>query len=346
MKPMTLLKAMSELDPADIAGAMEAGKGGTAGQKTGNAESAGHGNVIIRTAKTAPSAGRFMRIGGWAAAAACMMLAVGAVMFFRQDEGDFVLTHSTPEQIEVLTGTEAAGTTVTAGTQTTAVYDGTQLTQAEASGTETLTQAEAVTVPDEESVPVLTEASAETQTTAAATTAAVTYPAEIPVLVAMADDAGRLSHEDGSYFADSEATLKQIQGAAAVQAYLDSPAPVVTLGEGQKDAATIAAIRRDPVMYHICWQKLDAKWDSYGIESAELDSEGVLHLRIAMYSDGTPKPQPEWIYETALLGEAGTMPQITDIRIEFDYYEDTDGIGQWLSYEAALAEDVIIRNLT
>ena len=346
MKSMTLLKAMSEIDPADIEGAMNAGKGGAGEPEISDAESEGHGRVILHTAGPEPSAGRHLRFGGWIAVAACLTLAVGAAVFFRQDRGNYVMTHSMSEEVAEVTAETTAATAASEEVQTTAVTVINPQMEAE---TETAEQAPVHTEAEQDGNAAQTEPTeaAETQTAQeTTTTAAVTYPAEIPALVAMADEAGTLTHPDGTAFADGEAELTKIEGAGAVQNYLDSPSPKVTLGEGQKDAATAAAILQDPVLYRIRWQIFDARGDSYGISSAEIDADGVLHLQISMYSDGTEKPQPDWIYETALLSEAGTIPQITDVRLELTFYTDTDGIVQWLRYTESLEEDVYIRNLS
>ncbi len=343
MKSMTLLKAMSELEPQDIDAAMKAGAGGrAAGQDFDGEESAGHGRVIIQTAQAKPLAGRNLRIGGWVAVAACLTMAVGAVMLFNRDAGDLVLTQSAAEQIAVETGTETGITTAAAETQTTAKQNADQANPAVTVVT-TVVEAQADQT-DVSADPAQSEAEGD-QTTAAqetetaettTTAAAVTYPAEAPVLIAMADDAGTMAAE----YANGQPEWTLTEGADAVNAYMNSPSPVVTLGEGQKSAAVSAAIMQNPVMCRIRWQKESHKWNSYGIRSAELDADGVLHLNIAMYADGGSYEEAEWIYETALLFEAGTVPQITDVRLDLTYFEDTDGIEQWFAYQAALAEDV------
>ena len=345
MNAMTILKALSEIDPSDIAGAAEAGKGGVPVQEISDAESKGHGTVILQTAKAEPSSGRYLRIGGWTAVAACLMLVIGGVMFFGHHEGDLVLTQSASEQIAEITGITTAGTTVyTEQVLSEEYHPASNVTTVYIDTAEPQTN----TAADENSSEQQTEPTAEeTKTeTDATTTTAVTYPAEIPVLVAMADEPGSILHTDGTPYGLGEAELTQLTGAEAVQNYLNSSAPVVTLGEGQKDAATAAAIMQNPAIYRIRWQMGSPEWSSYGIQAAETDADGVLHLHIAMYSDGRPTLQQEWIYETALLYEAGTMPQITDVKLELTYFSDTDGIEQWLNYNAALAEDVYIRNLS
>lgn len=343
MKSMTLLKAMSELEPQDIDAAMQAGAGGKAvGQNLEGEESTGHGRVIMRTMQPQTSAGRHLRIGGWAAVAACMTLAVGAAVIFHRDQGDLVLMHSASEQIAeetvpAVTGTTAAET----GTQTTAKPDDNQpggaVTVYTTVVTETADQTGISTDAGQtEAVGEQTTAAQQTAPAETTTAPAVTYPAEAPVLIAMADDAGTLPQD----YADGRAEWSLIEGADAVNAYLNGASPVVTLGEGQKPAAVSAAIMQNPAMYRIRWAKESHKWNSYGIRAAELDADGVLHLDIAMYADGGTYEEAEWIYETALLFEAGTMPQITDVRVDLTYFEDTDGIAQWIAYQDALAEDV------
>ena len=351
MNAMILLKAMSEIAPEDIEAAMQAGAEPKAvgdADFTDTTEQEGSGAVIRQTVtQTAePDSGRHLRIGGLVAAAACLMLVIGTVMFFRSQQDDFVLTSSVPEVLEE-TGTIPAETTGDPLTQTTAKTDPPQQNHTNTGNTAAVT-AEHAASQDNGAAETQTEAVTETTTemTAAETTTAVTFAAEVPVLVAMADDAGTLTKQDGSAYADGEATAELLSGQDAVQHYLDSQTPAVTLGEGQKSAEAAAKIRKNPVLYRIRWQMHDAKWSSYGIRSAKIDGSGVLHLQIAMYSDGMPQAQPDWIYETGLLYEAGTLPEITDVSLELTYFEDTDGIEQWIAYQAALEDDLYVRTET
>lgn len=347
MKSMTLLKAMSELPPQDIDAAMQAGAGGKAVRQpdSGETEPGGHGRVIIRTAQPKAAAGRHFRIGGWAAAAACLTLTVGAVMLFHRDNSDLVLMHSASDQIAeetvpAVTGTTAAESAAQTAAKQTVTGENSAVTVYTTVVTESVENADGTKAAQTEAQTELTAAPQQTEPAETTTVPAVTYPAEIPVLIAMADDAGTLPQE----YTDGKPEWSLIEGADAVSAYLNSPSPVVTLGEGQKSAAVSAAIMQNPAMYRIRWKKQSHMWNSYGIRAAEIDADGVLHLEIAMYADGGTYEEAEWIYETALLFEAGTMPQITDVRLDLTYFEDTDGIGQWLAYQAALAEDVNVHN--
>ncbi len=343
-KAMTLLRAMSEIDAEMMEAALNAGKGGTAknGEPSESKQEPAGETAIVQTAAPERFSIRHLRISGWIAAAACLILVIGAACFFRQDHSGLVLQPSVAENIVEITGTEPPQTTVFQATLLTEAAlpaetgQQTTVTAVSAAGEEPAHTAEAKT----DTVPAETRTAAETVTETASeaavteTTTAVTYAEYVPVLVAMGDECGTLTEETAwEIVTDKE----------AITAYLNGTSPEVTLGEGQKDAAVTAEIMANCSMLRIRWQQPDHSWASYGITGAELDADGVLHLSAAMYDDGTPHEEAEWIYETGLLFAAGSLPQITDVRLELKYYSDfQNGITAYLSYQDALQDDVHI----
>lgn len=357
MTAMTLLRAMSDISPQDMEAALRAGSGESAAapepEPDSGAERPGIGMVTGGAVRPAEPPRSRLHIGGWAAAAACVLLMAGAILHFQQDDSGFVTAPSVPEQICEITGTEPAKTTARTAETTAAgtTYAPQQNTAPKQPGAvsgdgtapqpapEQNTQTEAAPATEPDTTEALPQA----------TTTAVTYAENVPVLVAMADDAGTLTHPDGRDFAHGECTWEIFTDASAIDGYLHGEHPVVTLGSGQKPDEITAQILQNPEMLRIRWQTTDAKWESYGIQYVKLDRDGVLHLHIAMYSDGTPQPQSEWIYETALLCEAGTLPPVTDVALHLIYYMDepdsdfgVPGIAEWLAYIASLPDDVDI----
>lgn len=354
MTAMTLLRAMSDISPQDIEAALRAGHDAEADADASSAEERrGIGRVIGSAAPPAESPSVRLPLGGWLAAAACLVLTTGIILHFRQADSGLVLAPSVPDQIVEITGTE-----------TTAATDSSPETNAADAASHTAyttatTEANAVvtvigedgdgggTAPDSDAPPASQQADTPTTAPPASdtqppeTTTAAAYAENIPVLIAMADDAGRLTHADGSALADGEHTWELYTDAAAIGDYLEGGQPVVTLGSGQKSDSVTEQIMQNAEMLRIRWQITDAAWESYGIQYANLDRNGVLHLDIAMYSAGTPQPESDWVYETALLYEAGSLPPVTAVDLQLIYFEDSDGgIAEWLQYMASLLDDV------
>lgn len=357
MTAMTLLRAMSDISPQDMEAALRAGSGGKSAEPESDSGTERPGiGAVIGGGRTLPAGSPLYRLhlGGWAAAAACVLLMTGAILHFRQTDGDFVLAPSLPEQIVEVTGTEPSETTAVsdAAATTEPTYIPQQNTVPEPSSavTEDSTVPDPAPPPDDPqtgAAPVTEPPAPETQPPV--TTTAVTYAENVPILIAMADDAGSLTHADGSDYAHGEYTWANITDAADIDGYLNGEQPVVTLGSGQKSEEIAAGIMQNASMLRIRWQTNAAKWESYGIQYVRLDKNGVLHLHIAMYSDGTPQPAADWIYETALLYESGTLPPVTDVDLQLIYYEDEPdpefglpGIAEWIAYISSLPDDIDI----
>lgn len=358
MTAMTLLRAMSDIAPQDVEAALRAGSGGASAEPEPDSDSgterSGIGAVIGSRTLPAESPPYRLHLGGWAAAAACVLLMTGAILHFRQDDGDLVMAPSVPEQIVEVTGTEQSETTAVSAATT--ATEPTDLPQQSTVPVPTVVVTGEGTTPDPASLPDAPQTEAapvteppEPETQPLITTTAVTYAENVPVLIAMADDAGVLTHADGSSFAHGECTWEHLTDAAEIDGYLNGERPVVTLGSGQKSEEITARIQQNVSMLRIRWQTNDAKWESYGVQYVRLDETGVLHLHIAMYSDGTPQPEADWIYETALLYEAGTLPPVTDVDLQLLYFEDEPdtefglpGIAEWIAYISSLPDDVDI----
>lgn len=358
MNAMTLLRAMSALDPQDLEHALCAGKAQAADSAVRLTEPK-PGMHTVLPAEAAPPENRWLRISGIAAVAACFVTAVSVLLYVHNRDDVLMVAPSVSGQFAEITETAAEQTVpVTyvssesaAARQTTQRSEAAAMTATTANTAETretqppqdtAVSQQTVQDPPAESVtagttalPVMTFTVTQTappvQTEAPATPA---YASEIPVLAAMGDGAGVLG---------SSPDLQIITDAAAIRAYLSGTAPVVTVGNGGKSAGTVDAIMQHPELIRIRWQPESSVWDSYGIESAVLDGNGVLHLTVGMYNSGNPQPEPEWIYEASLLCEAGTMPPVQGLDLNVHYYEDTAGITQWLAYTASLDEDVYVQ---
>lgn len=356
MTAMTLLRAMSDISPQDIEAALCAGHDAEADADASYAEEQrGIGRVIGSAAPPAEPPPVRLPLGGWLAAAACLVLTTGIILHFRQADSGLVLAPSLPDQIVEITGTETTAATdsvtnLTASDFASHTVYTTATTEASAAvtaigeaseGDGTAPDSDAPSEPQQEAAP--TTAPPASEPLPPETTTAVTYAERVPVLIAMADDAGRLTHADGSAFADGEHTWERCTDAAAIGDYLNGEQPVVTLGSGQKSDSITEQIMQNAEMLRIRWQSTDAAWESYGIQYATLDRNGVLHLDIAMYSAGTPQPESDWVYETALLYEAGSLPPVTAVDLQLVYFDDSDGgIAEWLHYMASLLDDVDI----
>lgn len=351
MTAMTLLRAMSDISPQDIEAALRAGSAerAAADSEAAAPERRGIGSAAGSGVPHAESPLIRLPLGGWLAAAACLVLTAGAILHFQQADSGLVLAPSVPDQIIEVTGTETTAVTA-ADTETTAADTAAHTTYTDtAADAVTVTVIGSGTAPEADAPPeqppesVTAAPPSEPETQPPETTTAVTYAEYVPVLVAMADDAGLLTHEDGSAYTEGECAWEHITDRAAIGDYLGGEHPAVTVGSGQKSDSIAEQIMQNAAMLRIRWQMTDAKWESYGIQYAAIDRSGVLHLDVAVYSAGTPQPESDWICETALLYEAGTLPPVTAVDLQLVYFDDSDGgITEWLHYIASLLDDVDI----
>ena len=365
MNAKTLLRGFSEIDPKYLDAALQAGADAARDPETGAVTDALPDADFLPAVTVHRRGENRLRIAGWAAAAACLLLAGGAMLHLRQAAKENVLVPpaSQEDQFVEITGTAASAPTQQAAqsvtTRTTAsgraVSTAGTLPHEPENSSPPITQITQITqtaVPDDTppaqtvltQATVLTEqpgsAPAVTSLTEGNTATAPIQPGavsavQIPVLVAMADRQGTLP--DGSMQFE---TVTDVQ---AVRHYLSGDDPAVTVGEGQKDDSTAAYIMQSPAMLRVCWQTDDNRWEEYGIQRAVLDAGGVLHLDICMYSGGGRTGSEPWIYETALLFAGGSAPQIRDVQLGLQYFEEQDGIAQWLAFNAALEDDVQVR---
>ncbi|MBR6107272.1 MAG: hypothetical protein IKQ39_04610 [Oscillospiraceae bacterium] len=362
MNAKTLLRGFSEIDPRYLEAAMQAGADAEGEPETGakaHAKSPPEAEAMP-VVTVHRNVGKRLRIAGWAAAAACLLLVGGAMLHLRQSAKENVLIPpaSQDDLYVEITGTAATAlTTVSAQTVTTHTTAAGHIV----STAGTLPPEDEFT-PSEPPQPAFTEGSTAAQTvlTQTAVQTALTdgetapsaetratedagvhpfrpgtaYAGQMPVLVAMADRSGTLP--GGMQF-------EAVNDAQAVLQYLAGDDPAVTVGEGQKDSSTADFIMRSPEMLRVCWQTADHRWEEYGVQSAVLDADGVLHLSVCMYSGGGQTETAPWIYETALLFAGGSMPAIRDVQLDLQYFEEQNGISQWLAFNAALQDDVQIQ---
>ena len=349
MNAMTLLRAMSAIDPQDIAAAYAAANDSrhadiVLNPTSGNSQTA----VLPAPHPKSEAAGKRYAIGGWAAAAACVALIAAAGLYFRNGD-DLLSVQSGSGAVAEITGTtvsqlaetepaesaeRAADSDVTAGGFSEPEPQQTTLT----GGNDPLPQE-----PESTSAqPAETDGAEGTGTETAEPPAQLP---EIPALIAMADGSGSLTHPDGSPYAQGASAYEAMDSAAEIRAYLDRQDPLVTLGSGKKSDDVRNAILADPVLLHISWQMPDDRWTTYGIRSAELTADGILHLTVSMYTDGDAAHAEPWIYETALLCEKSAVPDVTGAELTLQYYQDTaeTGIQNYILYHNSLTEDVYIR---
>lgn len=352
MNAMTLLRAMSAIDPKDIEAAYQA----AAGKPESLFRSPAMTSVSCDTAESPVlypkpvSAGKRFAIGGWAAVAACIALVAAAGLYLRGSEDDLT-TYSGSEPVEEITGTSPAEPVLTQGTESTVtvfVQTGTLTVSAAVPAvteTQTVPLPEGtVTAPPEPENSTAQTAAAE-ETAAASTTTEPTgtvVPADVPALLAVSDGSGVLTHPDGSAFAAEEFTYEAMQDAAAIRAFLERKDTPVTLGTGRTDDS--GEIPAEPVLLHVCWQMPDDRWTSYGIQNAELTADGILHLTVGMYSSGAAAHPEPWIYETGLLCRADSVPAVTGAELTLQYYTDTEetGIQNYFLYLDALCDDITV----
>lgn len=353
MNAMTLLRAMSMIDPEDMEAAYAAGEGmGSAvlppESRTAEAEPAG---IPVPYPKPV-SAGKRYAIGGWAAAAACLALVAAAGLYFRSND-DYMTMHSGSEQVTEIIGTSPAETVLTQTTERSTGPEQTGTTVIETAAVTAVTEMQDSLLPGE-TAPALPETDTGIQQTAAAadiaaatTTAApseAVIPAEIPALIAVSDGSGSLTRPDGSAFAPEESVFVIISDAEKIRDFLGRQDPAVALGTGRKPETDSSAILADPVLLDIRWQMQDDRWTSYGIRSAELTADGVLHLTVVMYSSEEAEHPEPWIYETALLCRSGDVPAVTGTELTLVYYTDTEetGIRNYLRFTDSISDDIYI----
>lgn len=358
MNAMTLLRAMSRIDPGDIEAAYRAaGSDASAPQirlhrTEGSAEAASEPQLHPLPD---PAAGRRYAVGGWAAVAACIVLILAAGMFFRSRE-NFPLTPSdagTVAQTAALTTAQPVQTQMPAGTVTEPAQNGSGISAGGFTPTETQTAVQtadaAEPVPEETGTD--TTAVPEDTTAVSAETTAAAEPAspsgtvqqpEVPALVATSDGSGSLFPEQ---IPEAEKAIPVvITDPAEIRAFLNRAEPAVTLGIGHKSDNVRDAILAAPEMLLIRWQMPDHRFSAAGIQRAELTQDGVMHIAAAMYADGEPAEEQPRVFEIGLLYEAGTIPAIQNTELKLEYYIDTDetGLLRYIEFTESLEEDVCI----
>ncbi|MBR6716882.1 MAG: hypothetical protein IKI77_00855 [Oscillospiraceae bacterium] len=356
MNSMTLLRAMSAIDPQDMEAALNACTAANPDRKTirftrrDSSEAVSANGTVLP--KQSEKAGRRIAVGGWAAAAACVALITAAGLYFRRTEDDLMFPTSEPESAVIVsstasvpplheqtTGTVLSGTDIT--TEAPVIAAGTV-----AAGSQTDEVPEASTEPAGTTESDMQETTA-TEAESAPETEMTTAPSanvprsSVPVLIAMADGSGTLVHEDARtplY----EPLFYITSDASEIDHALNGSDPVFTVGTGRKSEETVEGIRSAPQMIHISWQMPDNRWTSYGIRQAEVSPDGTLQMDIAMYSYGEAEQPENWIYHTALLAKAGDLDSIKDVKLNLSYYTDTEetGIRNYMLYQQSLAEDV------
>ena len=209
MNAMTLLRAMSAIDPKDIAAAGSAAASAPAKadirltQTTGSAEA-----PVFSAQESEPvSAGRRYAIGGWAAAAACVALLAAAGLYFRHGDDQMLMPSETVQVTEIAAATTAETVyTQTAESSTVPAQTGTDIISSAA--VSAVTDIRNSEPKDEINTAAQETEGAPSQTTAAETTAAPAETApppvvekDISVLVATADGSGSLFRDDGTQLA-------------------------------------------------------------------------------------------------------------------------------------------------
>ena len=367
MTAMTLLRAMSAIDPEDIEAACRAtGVSMTfaASSPVLTSEEAETAGFPVPYPKPV-SAGKRYAIGGWAAAAACIALVAAAGLYFRNND-DYLTTPSGSEWLTEITGTAPAETVPTQGTEvisagsaetgTAPAVTAAVTAPAEAQTTETGTES-----PDMSSAPAetdngipittVTEQTTVSTVTSAITTASEPYEAKIlysvPALFATSDGSGTLPEysSDISYSPGEITDFEVIYDADAIRAFLERKDPPAVLGTGRMSDADRDAILADPVLVCIRWQESDDRYTSYGFREAELSGGGQLHVVISMYSNAAAEHQEPWIYEVALLCRKSDVPAIKKAGFQLEFYsdDDTTGIENYMRYLESLSDDITVR---
>lgn len=336
MNALTMLKAMSRLDPQDIADAWD-GKDAVPDAEAFLAEP----EPRIRHVKHP-----LRRAAECAAAAACIALGVTAVLKFRALTNRIPL-NSSPDSTDAVTlvTTETTGSRPVSGIQTTAPQTETTAETTGTTGTasaETVSQTADTTADPSAGSSISSETAAET--TSAQSTAPLKTQDPVPVLAAMGDSAGQLT-KNGTVCSADDCVWSITKDKAAIEAYLAGSEPEVILGTGNKPAGTVSAIRSDPAMIRVRWQSDDNRWESYGISSAVIEN-GVLKLGVSVYcadADGDYDRSP-WIYEAGLLCDANAVPDLRDVQITVTKFTDSEesGIREWMRYNDTLDPDIYL----
>lgn len=366
MTAMTLLRAMSAIDPEDIEAACRAtGVSMTfaASSPVLTSEEAETAGFPVPYPKPV-SAGKRYAIGGWAAAAACIALVAAAGLYFRNND-DYLTTPSGSEWLTEITGTAPAETVPTQGTEvisagsaetgTAPAVTAAVTAPAEAQTTETGTQSpESSSAPAEtdDGIPITTVTES---TTASAVTSAITTAAEsaeaavlytVPALIATSDGKGILSDYRSGIpnYPGEGIDYEIIYDADVIRTYLERQDPPVVLGSGRLSDADRDAILADPVLVCLRWQESDDRYTSYGFREAELSGSGQLHVDISMYSNAAAEHQEPWIYEVALLCKKSDVPAIKTAGFQLDFYsdDDTTGIENYMRYLESLSDDISV----
>ena len=369
MNAMTLLRAMSSIDPSDIDAAYRAASGTDTKPHIQLHRTGGHADAAgPMLYPQSDAVGRRYAVGGWAAAAACIVLIIAAGLFFRSRD-DFSVTQSDPgtvTEIVSMTTAEPEQTLPTGGVMTRPAETGAVTSSADAAET----TAQQTTSPDEnDSVPAdngtETTAAAEdappvsAETTASAETALPSEPVQqpkVPAFYAAMDGSGsqfpyesfdaplpKYEQPDGSFgwawsqmedespismyrepeWMESNSEIvsslfRTVTDQKTVQAYLDRrEAP-----RGQP-ANELGNLLASPEMVRVRWEMPDHSFDAYCVRSAEVTADGVLHLKLFLYSFGAVKETEPWTYELALLYQAGTLPAVKDVELELEYHVET-----------------------
>ena len=372
MTAMTLLRAMSAIDPKDIEAAYRA-KGvrmtSAAFSPVLTTEEAETADIPMPYPKPV-SAGKRYAVGGWAAAAACIALVAAAGLYFRSND-DNLTTPSGSEWVVELTGTSPAETVPTQGTDgflagsaetvtvpavtVPAVFTAPAEAQTTGAGTESPEMSSAPAETDN-GIPITT---ADEGITAGAetTTAATTSDAYMITTTTTSDPwdfltsngvSGRamLALSNGRPKTQEDIAFKSkiVDDPDEIRAFLDRQDPAVTFGQDDLTDAQRSQIMENPIMVYVSWPMDDDSWISWGVHSAVLDRSGVLHLTFSMYSGWEAEHHETWIYEAALICKKDTLPAISNITLEIDSYEDTADTGgeQYMEYEASISEYIYI----
>lgn len=372
MTAMTLLRAMSAIDPKDIEAAYRA-KGvrmtSAASSPILTSEEAEPAEFSMPYPKPV-SAGKRYAVGGWAAAAACIALVAAAGLYFRSND-DNLTTPSGSEWVVELTGTSPAETVPTqgmdgllAGSAETvtvpavtvpAVFTAPAEAQTTGAGTESPEMSSAPAETDN-GIPVTTAdegitAGAETTTAATTsdaymitTTTAESF--ESYWLRQAVDKRALLATSDGRPKTQQDIAIKTkiVDDPDEICAFLEREDPYVTFGFNGVTETQRSMIMENPIMIYVSWPMDDDRWISWGVHSAVLDRSGVLHLTFSMYSGWEAEHHETWIYEAALICKKDTLPAISNITLEIDSYEDTADTGgeQYMEYEASISEYIYI----
>ena len=353
MNAMTLFKALSGLDPQEIADAWD----GVPDQwLAAPPDEAVQEEIVPRREK--PRLRILRRAAELTAAAACIALAVTVSLKFRAVFNRHPL-HSAPDQTTAVhlmttetTDTTAPQTELSATAPSGTAPDRTVTTTADETADRPAQTAEnsqltAPAVTDGGTAPAVS-GQTETETVTGSETPPPAAETKLPLLVAMGDGAGQITGQDGQPVSAGGISWSVVRGKTAIDAYLASDSPEVILGTGKKSAETAAAIRSNPAMIRVRWQSDDNRWESYAVTAAKV-TDGVLHLNLAVYcadADGD-YPSGPWIYETGLLCGASELPDLRDVQITLTEYADTEssGIREWRRYDDSIDPDLYL-NIT